>query len=128
MDPQEAYANPSKYAYSSKKLTKELESVCINKEILYTKGTTWTIDAPYRETIRKFDKYKKEGVLTVEMEASALFTLCKVRQVECAGVFWVSDQLKRKGWAPSFYTPAYYDGAKKAFRILKGFLEKENKA
>ena len=35
----------------------------------YFVGTSWTIDAPYRETVAEAKKYQKEGVTTVEMEA-----------------------------------------------------------
>ena len=34
-----------------------------------------TIDAPYRETVAEARRYRRQGVLTVEMEAAALFAV-----------------------------------------------------
>ena len=37
-----------------------------------TLGTTWTTDAPYRETLDEVKQYQSEGVKTVEMESAGL--------------------------------------------------------
>lgn len=122
------YIKPSKYSYPSKKLVKDLEAALKEKKILYAKGATWTTDSPYRETIRKIKKYKKEGAITVEMEASAAYAIAKVRKVQIASIFWISDQLGEKEWKPHFYTKAYTTGAQNVFLALKQYLEKETKA
>ena len=44
-------------------------------------GTSWTIDAPYRETVAEIRRYRQEGVATVDMEASALFAVAAYRGV-----------------------------------------------
>ena len=36
-------------------------------------GTTWTTDAPYRQSAEEIAEYRRREVLTVEMEAAALF-------------------------------------------------------
>jgi purine-nucleoside phosphorylase len=54
---------------------------------------TWTIDAVYRETVEEALAYREEGVVTVEMEAAALFTIAEVRGVDIAALFVVSDHL-----------------------------------
>jgi purine-nucleoside phosphorylase len=54
---------------------------------------TWTLDAIYRETLEEALAYREEGVVTVEMEAAALFTIAEVRGVEIASLFTVSDHL-----------------------------------
>lgn len=59
----------------------------------FTEGMTWTIDAVYRETVEEALAYREEGVITVEMEAAALFTIAEVRGVEIASLFTVSDHL-----------------------------------
>jgi len=38
-------------------------------------GSSWTTDAPYRETAEEVAKYRADGIVTVEMEASCLFTV-----------------------------------------------------
>jgi uridine phosphorylase len=62
-------------------------------------GPTWTMDAPYRESLEELLRYSKMGILTVEMEASALFAVSKVRGVRGAAVFMVSDVLSEEGWS-----------------------------
>ena len=39
------------------------------------RGTTWTTDAPYRETEQAIEAARARGVLAVEMEAAALYAL-----------------------------------------------------
>ena len=117
------YAKPSKYSYADKKLTQKLGQICKEKNIGFKKGTTWTTDAPYRETIKKVKKYVKENVLGVEMEAASLFAIAKYRNVPIAGIFWVSDQLLQE-WKPAFTSNEYKDGAKIAFEIIDNILTK----
>jgi uridine phosphorylase len=96
------YVTHGKYAYPDAVLTRRLERSLKAASIPFSRGTTWTIDAPYRETKAEVEKYRREGVKTVEMEASALFTVAKVRKVKIASAFVVSDVLGRK-WEPRFH-------------------------
>jgi len=56
----------------------------------FTEGMTWTLDAVYRETVEEALAYREEGVVTVEMEAAALFTIAEVRGVEIASLFTIT--------------------------------------
>ena len=47
-------------------------------------GLTWTTDAPYRQTAEEILEYRRRGVLTVEMEAAALFAASRALAVELA--------------------------------------------
>lgn len=120
------YAKASKYAKPSKELFNLIEKTTKELNIKYNKGTTWTTDAPYRETFRKINKYSLENTISVEMEASALFTLGKYRNVEVAAIFWISDQLLKK-WTPGFKTKEYNNGVINSFKILEKVLEKLTK-
>lgn len=73
------------------------------RKIRYNTGTSWTIDAPYRETRAEIQRYKKEGVQTVEMEAAAMFAVGKLRKVRMAAAFSVSDIIGGEEWEPSFH-------------------------
>jgi hypothetical protein len=42
-------------------------------------GATWTTDAPFRETQAAIDSARATGVLTVEMEAAALYAFARAR-------------------------------------------------
>jgi uridine phosphorylase len=65
-------------------------------------GTSWTLDAFFRHTRDEIAAYQKEGVLTVEMEASALFAVAQMRGVSAGAGFVISDLLYGDEWDPQF--------------------------
>lgn len=71
-------------------------------EELAALGSTWTTDAPYRETAEEIAQYRDEGILTVDMEAAALFTVARLSGLAAASVFCVSDVLHGEEWEPHF--------------------------
>ena len=68
-------------------------------------GSAWTIDAPFRETVVEARHYADNGVAVVEMEAAALFAVGRVRDVEVASAFAISDSLADGEWVPQFGHP-----------------------
>ena len=96
------YEAHEKYAYPDKILTDNLEKSLKYKGLNFKRSTSWTIDAPYRETKAEIKQYKEEGVATVDMEASALFAVARLRKVKIASAFIVSDVLGEK-WEPKFH-------------------------
>ena len=64
----------------------------------YTKGKTWTTDAPYRETRNKVIKRKEQGCICVEMEASAIAALSEFREKETFIFFYAADNLDSAKW------------------------------
>ena len=90
------------FSYPDEKLTRKLGRVMEKQRLKYFNGITWTIDAPYRETRAEVEKYSKKGISTVEMEASAIFAVAKLRKVKIASAFVVSDILG-KNWEPKFH-------------------------
>ena len=96
------YLESSKYASPSAILTGKLRNCLTRKNIAFHEGSTWTIDTPFRETIDEVKAYQAEGILTVEMEAAALFSVAKFRQIESAALFCVSDSLADFRWNPQF--------------------------
>jgi uridine phosphorylase len=77
-------------------------------------GTTWTTDAPYRETREEVIKYQAEGVKTVEMESAGLFTVGQVREVQTASVVIGMDSLASLQWQ----TPEHLDGIMHSLEIV----------
>jgi uridine phosphorylase len=82
-------------------------------------GPTWTVDAAYRETVATARELQGEGVLTVEMEASALFTVAAYRGVEIAAAFSVSDSLSDLTWTPDFANPRIDEGLELLFAAAR---------
>lgn len=81
-------------------LTDRLRAELDARSLPYREGPTWTIDAVFRETVAETKHYRDLGVLTVEMEASALYAVGKIRNVEVTGAFVVADVLHEDGWKP----------------------------
>lgn len=96
------YLAPAKYAYPSEWLTTRLAQSLEKEGHIPILGSTWTIDAPYRETIAEARHYQQEGTMTVEMEAAALFAVAQYRGVEMAAAFVISDSLAELVWNPQF--------------------------
>jgi len=96
------YIKPEKFAYSSFNLLLEAEKILKLNNIDFHMGTGWTIDAPYRETKKELIKYSREGILTVDMETSAIFSLARYRNIEAISIFIISDILTKKGWKQYF--------------------------
>jgi uridine phosphorylase len=98
------YLKHSKYAYASKELTEKIKKALERLGQKYFSGTSWTIDAPYRETVAEARQYQKEGVIAVDMEAAALFAVAKYRAVELGAIFAISDSLAELQWKPKFHS------------------------
>jgi uridine phosphorylase len=89
------YWEPERYAYPSSRLTRLMENEFRANSCDVHLGSSWTTDALYRETREQADRYANENILTVEMEAAALFAVSRYREAECAASFVVSDSLVR---------------------------------
>ena len=68
-----------KPAILNEHLFKLLNSDVDNESCPYFNGTSWTTDAPYRETQSAIDEMKQQNISCVEMEASALYALSEVK-------------------------------------------------
>ncbi len=83
-------------------------------------GRVWSIDAPYRETVQKVLRYQRQGILGVDMETSALFTVARYRGIELACVLVVSDDLSTLQWVHGFRDTRFHTTRK---QVLGAVLE-----
>lgn len=109
------YLAPSPYVTPSPGLTERLEDEIIRLGIPVSRGATWTTDAPYRQTVDEVKHYRCKGIMTVEMEAAALFAVAEYRKVDIAGVFVVSDSLAEHVWQPGYSSRATRSGLEHVF-------------
>ncbi|HEX9385860.1 MAG TPA: nucleoside phosphorylase [Anaerolineales bacterium] len=108
------YLPPSKYVDANESLVNELVDAIRTRDAQCTLGTTWTTDAPYRETREEVMQYQAEGVKTVEMESAGLFTVGQVRGVQTASVVIGMDSLASLKWQ----TPERLDGIMHSLEIV----------
>lgn len=105
---------PKCAATPSPHLQQSIERVLETSGMPVHHGTVWTTDAPFRETVSKVKKFQSEGVLAVEMETSALFTVAAYRGIDLAVVLVVSDDLSEFKWRHGFREPVFKEARQKA--------------
>ncbi|MEX2237441.1 MAG: nucleoside phosphorylase [Dehalococcoidia bacterium] len=109
------YAAADVPARPSSRLLASIERHCRDQDLEPTRGLAWTTDAPYREHKEKIARYREAGVLAVDMEASAVFTVAACRSVAAAAIFVVSDELFEP-YRLGFSSPELLDGMARAGR------------
>jgi uridine phosphorylase len=83
-------------------------------------GSTWTTDAPFRETARDIARHRAAGVLGVEMEAAALYAFAQATGHDVLCLAHLTNEL---GSAGDFEKGAA-DGAEDALRVLEAVLRR----
>jgi len=96
------YLPPARDVEPAETVVDALIAACEAGGRTYHVGPTWTVDAPYRETVSEVRHHREAGVLTVEMEAAAAFAVARHRGVEAGAAFVPSDRVTPDGWAPGF--------------------------
>ena len=61
------------------------------------RGGTWTTDAPFRETVEATGTMTDNGLLAVEMEASALYAFAQVSDKDVMCFAHITNQMATKG-------------------------------
>lgn len=92
------YLPHAKYIEADTHLVDQLAESIRARGVSCTIGSTWTTDAPYRETLQEIKGYQAEGVKTVEMESAGLFTIGQVRGVQTASIVVGMDSLADYKW------------------------------
>lgn len=108
------YLPSAKYIDANESLVNELTEAIRTRSVQCTIGTTWTTDAPYRETREEIVQYQAEGVKTVEMESAGLFTVGQVRGVQTVSVVIGMDSLASLRWQ----TPERLDSIMQSLEIV----------
>ena len=83
------YLDPEVPAVPDPDLTRAYAAALDAAGIHYRSGATQTTDAPNRTTPREVRHHRDDGVLTVEMEAAALFAAAAALGVQCASALVV---------------------------------------
>ncbi len=87
------YRSTSRYATLSDELSAPIEEACRTVSRPVYTGTTWTTDAPFRETATAIECAKSDEILAVEMEAAALYTFAEVRELPVVCFAHVTNQM-----------------------------------
>jgi len=112
-------------AFPSEGLSRALEAALARRGLAYRRGPSWTTDALYRETPEEVVKFREQGALVVEMEASALFSVARFRGAKIAACFSVSDTLAELAWRPEFHAETTAEGLEALFAAAFEALQAE---
>jgi len=104
-------------ARADKKIVQLCREMGQKKKFKVAWGKVWTTDALFRETRGKAKRYSEMGLLAVDMEMSALFTVSAYRGIELGGLMVVSDELSSLKWKTGFLNPFFWKASKKAARL-----------
>ncbi len=112
------YPVPAGFAVQADgQIAQKCREKCQEKNLPVLSGKVWTTDALFRETRGKVKRYAEMGLLAVEMEMSALFTVAAFRRVQLGGLMVVSDELGTLKWKTGFLNPLFWSASKKAARL-----------
>ena len=101
------------------KIVTALDTACSRVQVTPHHGVIWSTDAVYREMRSQVESLQQQGVLGVDMETSALFTLARHHRIKAGCIHRVSDSLATLQWHPHFDSPEYLDASREvAPRIL----------
>jgi 5'-methylthioadenosine phosphorylase len=88
-------------------MVKTLKEACSRIGVKPFVGSIWNTDAFYREMRSQIEKLQARGVLGVEMESSATFTVAKFRGIRAASLLTVSDTESDFKWKLYFLNDEY---------------------
>jgi uridine phosphorylase len=87
------YKAPSPYGELRPELLQMLRGAFEKHSVPVARGTAWTTDAPFRETVTEIERHRSAGVLAVEMEASALYAFAEATKNPVVCFAHVTNQM-----------------------------------
>jgi uridine phosphorylase len=114
------YLPPADWSTADAALLDRAEHVLANSGLPVQPGATWTTDAPFRETAEAVAAAKQCGVLSVEMEAAALYAFASARRKAVLCVAHVTNQM---GQIEGDFEKGEAGGAAEALRLIGHIVE-----
>jgi len=109
------YLEPERDATLAPRLAAALAGAFDDLDGRFFAGTSWTTDAPFRETQRAVDRHAADGVVCVEMEAAALYAYAESRG---AWVVCIAHLTNEMGRTEIDFEKGAADGATEALAIV----------
>jgi uridine phosphorylase len=113
------YAAPSEYAEAEPRLVAMAAEALRSKGLHAVVGSSWTTDAPFRETAEALESARSKGVLAVEMDAAALYTLARVAGARILCLAHVTNTM---GQAEQDFEKGEAGGTADAIRVLEAIV------
>jgi uridine phosphorylase len=113
------YARPAEFAEAEPGLVTAAAAEMARRVLRHAVGASWTTDAPFRETSEAIAAARAKGILAVEMEASALYTLARARGVRVLCLAHVTNIM---GQAGDDFEKGEADGTRDALAALEAVI------
>jgi uridine phosphorylase len=113
------YAPPSEYAEADPRLVALAAGALTRGGRHFAVGSSWTTDAPFRETAEAIAAARSKGVLAVEMEAAALYTFARKAGVNVLCLAHVTNTM---GQAGDDFEKGEADGTAAALAVLDAIV------
>jgi uridine phosphorylase len=110
------YAAASEYAEADPQLVVMASEAVRKNGHHVVVGSSWTTDAPFRETSEAIQSARSKGVLAVEMEAAALYTFALVAGVRVLCLAHVTNTM---GQTAQDFEKGEMDGAAEALAVIE---------
>jgi uridine phosphorylase len=113
------YAPPSEYGVADAQLVAMASKALKDKKQHVVVGSTWTTDAPFRETAEAIEAARSKGALAVEMEAAALYTFASTAGVKVLCLAHVTNTMGQGG---QDFEKGDADGTTDALQVLEAIV------
>jgi len=110
---------PSAYGEADTRLVATAVDVLKEKGLHAVVGSSWTTDAPFRETAEAIEAARSKGVLAVEMEAAALYTFARTTGAKVLCLAHVTNAMGR---LEQDFEKGEADGTADALQILEAIV------
>jgi uridine phosphorylase len=110
------YAPPSEFAEADPELVGTAANALATLTQRSVVGSSWTTDAPFRETAEAIEAARAKGILAVEMEAAALYTFARATN---ARVLCLAHVTNTMGMTGEDFEKGEADGTRDALAILE---------
>ncbi|MDQ2902802.1 MAG: nucleoside phosphorylase [Chloroflexota bacterium] len=110
------YLPPSPYSSLHRRLRELVTTSWDHTRVPLFSGASWTTDAPFRETETMIEWCRQQGILTVEMEAAALYALAQAKHYQIICFAHVTNQM---GQAEGDFEKGEAAGSQTALHVLR---------
>ena len=114
------YGGISTYADADPVLIAAVRQAMAQNELPVRVGSSWTTDAPFRETASAIAAARQRGDLAVEMEAAALYTFAAARRTAVVCLAHVTNTM---GQTDMDFEKGEAEGTLESFRILAAVVD-----
>jgi uridine phosphorylase len=113
------YLSAAEFASADPHLIETVMRALKRRELSVVVGSSWTTDAPFRETPDAIARARAKGVLAVEMEAAALYAFAQAKSVPVLCLAHVTNTM---GQAEGDFEKGAAQGADDALALLAAVI------